>query len=64
MAATFGPDLLAPTMDPVLSAQSYRAHRVLRQVVAQFQLGILQEARELSPERERVVRRFAQRAGR
>src|ERR1039458_2803815 len=48
----------------IISTKSYRAHRVLRQVVAQFQLGIFQEARELPPERECVVRRLAQRAGR
>jgi hypothetical protein len=37
-------------VDPVLAAQRHRPHRVLRQVVAQLQLGILQEARELPPE--------------
>src|ERR1017187_5214325 len=48
----------------IIPTKSHRAHRVLRQVVAQFQLGILQEARELPPERECVVRRLAQGAGR
>src|ERR1039458_7275213 len=60
----FRSGLLAPYVDPVLPTKSHRAHRVLRQVVAQFQLGILQEARELPPERECVVRRLAQGAGR
>ena len=64
MAATFGPACRLPTWIQFFRPKSDRAHRVLRQIVAQFQLGILQEAREFPPEGERVVRRLAQGAGR
>ena len=36
-------------MDPVLPSQCHRTHRVLRQVIAQFQLRIVQEACEPLP---------------
>src|SRR5208282_1351513 len=55
---------LAAYVDPVLPAQRHRTHGVLRQVVAQLQLRVLQEARELFPLRERVVCRLPQRTRR
>src|SRR5438034_9889000 len=56
--------LLATYMDPVLPAQCHRTHRVLRQIVTQLQLRVLQEARQLPPLRNRVVRRLPQRTRR
>src|ERR1017187_7069637 len=62
MAATFGPACWLPTWIQFFRPRA--TGRIERQVVAQFQLGMLQEARELPPERKCVVRRLAQRAGR
>src|SRR5665647_1756136 len=58
------PGLLAAYMDPVLPAQRHRTHRVLRQVVTQLQHCVFQEARELPPLQECVVRRLSQRTRR
>src|ERR1035437_4299691 len=56
--------LLAADVDPVLPAQRHGTHRVLRQIVAQLQFRVLQEACELLPQGERVVCRLPQRARR
>jgi hypothetical protein len=40
---------------PISPAKSYRAHRVLGQVVAQSQLRMFQEATEPTPKGQRVV---------
>src|SRR5450759_797667 len=58
------PGLLAAYMDPVFPAQRDRAHRVLREVGTQLQHRVFQEAGELSPLQECVVRRLPQRTGR
>jgi len=58
----FRPGLPVPTWIQFFRPEP-PAHRVSRPIVAQLQ-PILQEARELPPERERVVRRLPQRAGR
>src|ERR1039457_1975009 len=58
------PGLLAAYMDPVFPAQRDRAHRVLREVGTQLQLGVLQEAGELPPLQECVDRRLPQRTRR
>ena len=50
-------------MDPIFSPECYWAHRVLSQVVAQFQLRIFQEAAEPSPKRQRVVAGLGESAG-
>ena len=55
MAATRGPASLLPTWIQLRRPSSYRAHRVLGQVVAQFQLRIFQEATEPTPKRQRVI---------
>jgi hypothetical protein len=47
--------LFASNVYPIASAKSYRAHRVLGQVVAQFQLRIVQEAAEPAPKRQCVI---------
>ncbi len=41
--------LLAADLDPVFSAQRYAAHGIFRQVVAQFQFRIFEEARQFLP---------------
>jgi hypothetical protein len=46
MAATRSPASLLPTCIQFRRAKSYRVHRVLGQVVAQFQFLIFQEAAE------------------
>src|ERR1019366_2916065 len=56
--------LLAADVDPVLPAQRHGTHRVLRQIVAQLQFRVLQEACELLPQGGRVVCRLPQRARR
>ena len=48
---------------PISPAKSDRAHRVLGQVVAQFQLRIFQEATEPTPKRQRVVAGLGESAG-
>jgi hypothetical protein len=39
--------LRASDVDPILPTESYGTHRVLRQVIAQFQFGTFQEPRAL-----------------
>src|ERR1035437_253343 len=56
--------LLAADVDSVLPAQRHGTHRVLRQIVAQLQFRVLQEACELLPQGERVVCRLPPRARR
>lgn len=41
-------------MDPVGSAKGHWSHRILGQVVRQFQFGVLEEARQFFPECQRV----------
>ena len=41
--------LLASYMDPIFPAKSYRAHGVFGQVIAQFQLRVLQEELQSFP---------------
>jgi hypothetical protein len=42
MSATRGPASLLSNVYPIAPTKSYRAHRVLGQVVAEFQLQIFQ----------------------
>jgi hypothetical protein len=55
--------LWAADVQAILSTKSYRSHRVLRQVVAQFKLWILQESGKRPPKRESVLAGFAERTG-
>src|ERR1039458_10174314 len=54
--------LLAADMDPVAATSRYCAHGVFGEVVAQLQLRIVEEARQLLPQRERVAAGFSCRA--
>ena len=47
-------------MQPVLAPQGDRTHRVLRKIVRQLDLGILETSLELLPLVQRVVHRLAQ----
>src|ERR1022692_4073559 len=51
------PRLWAADVQPILVTQSYRTHRVLRKVIAQFKFGIFQESCKFHP-----VARFLQSA--
>jgi hypothetical protein len=57
------PRLGATDVYPVLSTQSHGTHRILREVIAQFQFWIFQESCELPPKCESVVAGFAERTG-
>src|SRR5260221_12410280 len=48
----FGSGLCAADVDPVLSSDCDRSHRVLGQVVTKLQLRIFQKPLELLPKRE------------
>src|SRR6266567_1498794 len=47
--------LFTADVDPVFSTQGYAAHGVFRQVVAKFQLGIIEEADQRFPDAQRVA---------
>src|SRR5579863_754703 len=46
--------LLASDMDPVASANGDGPHRILGKIVAELQFGMIEEADQLFPKRERV----------
>jgi hypothetical protein len=60
IAATRGPAFSCPMVGPIATANRHRAHGVLREVVAQFQLWIVEEAREFVPQPKGVGRCLAE----
>jgi hypothetical protein len=54
--------LLTSDVDSIFASKSDRAHRLFGQIIAQFQLGIFQEATEPTPKRQRVSAGFGQSA--
>ncbi len=55
--------LWAAYVDPVLSPQSHRTHRILRQVIAQFKFRIFQESCKFPPRCEQVLAGLAEYTG-
>src|ERR1700738_2590076 len=47
--------LFTSDMDPVFSTQGHAAHGILREVVAELQFRIIEEADELFPDGQRVA---------
>ena len=65
IAATRGPAFSCPMwvqLRCLIAPDRHRAHRVFSEVVAQFQLGIVEQARELVPQAKGVGASLAERA--
>jgi hypothetical protein len=51
-------------MDPVASAEGDRPHGILRQVITEFQIGIIEEANQLLPNSKGISAGLASSAAR